>query len=1200
MNKLNKPASKMPMYDFSNKKIYCFSDIEGSKPNSVSANQDIRRVTALLNDTKFTMDIKTEAFIFTGDLIDRGADNIKLIQRFLKIKETYPDNFMIIIGNRDLNKIRLIDEYFIEHTDDEQQCWEVTPPHCDTFGKLIKHVTGDFSDTYRFRFDHAKLQAPFMNTHQAGWDKFNVKGAMESIFSTNLRDRVINVEEKTLGRFMHTDGTAVLEFNSHFKDDDNLITQTTQFAAIAVMSMVMGCIWKSESLPDYLQKFNGLYIKLLQNSHIIGAFKANDTKFGMASHAGIPISNNTFTLSDDILELELELVTSEENTTLVKALKKIEHSKNTILQVFHQDNLGKKTMRSKREVVKLMQLSVCMLNSQSPVSHMASLNERGPIALQKLQLSTPNDISNSSSYRGRGGAKVPFIKGSVTFYNIFGHQPTGYVPQISLASDIVRNVCLDISKAESISNGNKKSLALLILNLGATNDKIVGVVSKSGILYEYSKTFKEYASEQLNDKRGFYANIYKGARGYTQLSKHGKISINGKDNVKTFSFSIPGTFLKLMQIPSDMLPPLKQLAKSSGKRLIITGGNIFRFIGFMSLALYARTGHDVMFIVTLPKSYLSDDREIVAARESLIQLYKKLVWNIWTENTINPTFQHLYFIYKDNISMFYNDNDPVNEDASNAYTMFNTDHASKLQIPSATDMYSEVIPPQTYKSMYIDTIGSLAYFDGKNSISEFITRNRTNACLFINTGVDTSQMYSPTKSSKMINEFMTLNKLHVINLHDPVTRSECCYTVANFFDKYYEYFGETVDHMMEIFYSQPGVNNVKVYDILTSLILIMQMNGYIEELQLPIGKDSVQCHGLQEKTNLERMIGFSFIKKYVMSSICNLVYDPTSGTTMVAPSDIIPTDDFVIKVCVFDALQEYYMENHRSGKYRNNHIEKFKSLCENREFVVDQLISDMKISLDIAHENYCSFNEITKCTITGHYYKYFIYPNIVRQTNEPIITQNYYNLVPNTLNKSIRDWDIYNRTRSYVHDKTNATERLRNLAAKRQNYALLLKSLKCTKQMPKCGYSNDNKSIFIPINKVYLAILHNRPSEDKDQLLNVEGLCSIYLSDLYNICELVCLAGKDDILYIMENRLQAALVMFDVATQTGTPYDKKQLLCVQMLKLVFNVDICDDEPEHVYNIRYLAQDGITQLTTAVIPKPAHAIKIDTTFTINFT
>ncbi|CAJ1376934.1 unnamed protein product [Effrenium voratum] len=49
----------------------------------------------------------SKAFVFGGDLFDRGKGDLRLARELLKLKETYPERVFFLLGNRDINKMRL-------------------------------------------------------------------------------------------------------------------------------------------------------------------------------------------------------------------------------------------------------------------------------------------------------------------------------------------------------------------------------------------------------------------------------------------------------------------------------------------------------------------------------------------------------------------------------------------------------------------------------------------------------------------------------------------------------------------------------------------------------------------------------------------------------------------------------------------------------------------------------------------------------------------------------------------------------------------------------------------------------------------------------------------------------------------------------------------------------------------------------------
>lgn len=534
------------VYDFSGKQIYCFSDLEGRIPASPAEGKvpNVARVLEIINSSKDGNSSKSlrgdEAVVFTGDLIDRGPENIKLMQKMIALK----GNVLLCMGNRDLNKIRLVDEYFIVKSDGVP-CFK---GWTGDFKALCTEVANGFGEgkTYKFKYTSQHLEGPMIGTKQAGWTGFTSEFLAQNIFLSDLKGRVTAVEERTLGRFLHKQ-YAIEEFNALFKGgrfDNGDVENGVLHAAIAIMSMVMGCIWPVEGyLPDNLKPYNGLYVKYLKKSHVIGAFKAAEGKYGVASHAGLPSNGDGFLLTDTLMTMAGE---GGESVSFIEAIKAIEEEKNTILEKFtysppstakaavsilpnsfpsNGSNTGKNASQQVKNaavalgnvpfrnldgVTKLIHLSICGVpdgvgytSALSPVTYMSKLSADGPKALTQKKLSVPETWGGGMRKHRGGVRKVKFVPSGMTFYNIFGHQPAGYVPEVSIVGK-VRNVCLDISKAESIGDANKVSMALLVLNSGQEGDIMEGIVNiqdrkenetiHHGV-YTYHKTFEEYNIE---------------------------------------------------------------------------------------------------------------------------------------------------------------------------------------------------------------------------------------------------------------------------------------------------------------------------------------------------------------------------------------------------------------------------------------------------------------------------------------------------------------------------------------------------------------------------------------------------------------------------------------------------------------------------------------------------------------------------------
>ena len=285
-------------YVFHNKNdnIYFFSDLEGNMPDGIKE---------LMFETTFEMDgiiekpklLENKVIVFTGDLIDRGEYSIRNLRRMLALKEKAGNEGRVILlcGNRDTNKIRMYHECHIKEIEDNI----LNNADADKeFNKEIK-IAGIISKLKDISVTPDNL---FTNKSKDIATIINITGILKDLtipnkYDPNFVDKYTDDISRIEKMYLNTLGSPkqVENFKKEFKvlfgigEIGNVFEEDkiTLLKFIAMMNMVMGKIWDNNVLPKILEPYNGLYIKYLQQCHIMAIITIGD-KLCFASHAGIP------------------------------------------------------------------------------------------------------------------------------------------------------------------------------------------------------------------------------------------------------------------------------------------------------------------------------------------------------------------------------------------------------------------------------------------------------------------------------------------------------------------------------------------------------------------------------------------------------------------------------------------------------------------------------------------------------------------------------------------------------------------------------------------------------------------------------------------------------------------------------------------------------------------------------------------------
>jgi hypothetical protein len=638
--------------------VYCFSDIESNMP------QEIKELMFHTDDKKpdieYTpIDLKkeTKAIVFTGDLIDRGAYTVRNLLNMLNLKVKNNDNVILICGNRDINKIRMYHECCIEEID-EKILKKGSELKIEDIIKLLNTEIGnkdifvnsgcEISASINIRGIVNPLTYPSEN--RKNYDKNFRKSYHDDI------SRITDIYLNTLGsgnqiKFFNDEFNALFgkdlfgfeEIDLHDKDQFKKgIEENPKYILllkfVAMMNMVMGKK-RTEAdltkLPECLKPYNGLYIKYLEKCHIISKFTIEGVKdkIYIASHSGIPYKKakaataataavaGFFYIPNDVGE---EPTVQPNGSKYIENIERINDNFNGFI-VGIINNTVKYTHDKFKKYVAMG--ASCENTAISGITSIAS-----PIVSSAGIVKIRDESLNSLSSLNIVGAKK--------LYNIFGHQPSGFTPQINRVIDkdnsgndglTSYHIDLDVSKAENGGGiSNKKSFVYLALNNlkkdNSREDKLVGNIdteannfdlqieektinnlklkrekNNNTAKFEYDIPLDTYCDDKITKSIEYYNDkeTYKGEPAHMFLVYDNYYGMFGYDLVKLPKRLYPEGSLKKQEGGKAIKKTYTKSAKRfmNGKKQMVIylgkrGGEYLKVKGeYMSLAKYIKAAN---------------------------------------------------------------------------------------------------------------------------------------------------------------------------------------------------------------------------------------------------------------------------------------------------------------------------------------------------------------------------------------------------------------------------------------------------------------------------------------------------------------------------------------------------------------------------------------------------------------------------------
>ena len=506
-----------PIYDLKDKEVCIFGDIEGGWPFAElikSQHKDLIPFELIKEENQTTRSShininlqEKQAVVFTGDLIDNyGPYDIQWLEAMVNAKSKYPDQVLLGIGNRDINKIRLIDECFIVKTDNNEEYFPWEKENI-SFQKLCSNISESFKkkdNVYKFAFSQKdiitkfnKINKPSQPTKSLwkyddgsdaypGYDKDPSKNII--VWSDDL-SRIKNIYI-TLGTSSAIDNRWLELYNMGLVDTKNVEIEI-KYVAVALTNMMMGLQWSEkfmtnsgDNIKNIFKKLNGLYIKYLNSAHIIGKFiciQNTEEKNCLFSHSGIPPylsypigyaprSNfdnyKTDDKTDDKTDLDniLIYIDHEKKDFLHKFIFndfiECRKLKEYITQQYNNIVLYRFIQLSANTGVKIYPNYVVGSDFSPIVTHATNnLSEHNIFKHNIKNYDFYEDYNTFFNNNYKGGYDEEEVqktyyefKTNDVQYNIFGHQPQGLFP-IALKQDETVHVCLDVSSVSKYQSG---------------------------------------------------------------------------------------------------------------------------------------------------------------------------------------------------------------------------------------------------------------------------------------------------------------------------------------------------------------------------------------------------------------------------------------------------------------------------------------------------------------------------------------------------------------------------------------------------------------------------------------------------------------------------------------------------------------------------------------------------------------------------
>lgn len=475
-------------------KRYVFlSDLEGCIPlNLVKNVLCTSQSESITEENKFNFDTFLDPethIVFTGDLIDRGNESLRLLQTF----EVLASNGFatLVVGNRDVNKMRLKHELWSKSLENILKQYT----QYISLQEIIDVINTNQSlePDWLYAWDDLKtiINSPGI---RSGKRDANNKLIDDDIMPKHYQNwgRVIWTYENTFGA-----GKALHFFREELKllgvtIDDNFSDDMLG----SLLAMIMSHNWSANIYVNDLNLTN-LYCRYLSKTTLLFE-NVIGVNYVFATHSGLPKctnSNSKFCKDHILFHKSKQRISAN-----ILYNNPGEIGYNDIITQFYANTLARNT----EEFKTLMFMAAACgghIQSRSPIVGYTSNDADGPCQWENEQYT----IAYSS---------IQLIH---NVFNICGHQPVGIVPEVG---KVTQNnvdhyhVRLDVSKAEDIQNTNTNVYCALLMDSNSITIKCSGEVP--------SKRIKRNNNASRNVNRtsdNFFIDVNKPINDYHDASR---------------------------------------------------------------------------------------------------------------------------------------------------------------------------------------------------------------------------------------------------------------------------------------------------------------------------------------------------------------------------------------------------------------------------------------------------------------------------------------------------------------------------------------------------------------------------------------------------------------------------------------------------------------------------------------------------------